>query len=223
MKHRLHAIAFACLLVALSPSLAQGPAPRVETTTVEAHGEWLLLESGGLDLSGRTQEGRPAKLRMQQDEMQKQCSRYRDRPPPEVAQALRERARRDMNHPSGDIPLGDWRKGAELARSGFGFRIGAQYDDHAAREPGGNCYACHALSPRELAYGSIGPSLTGYGTRLGDSQAVRRFVYEMIHDPTLHQPCSAMPRFGRHGFLTREQITHLMAYLLDPQSPVNQP
>ena len=30
-----------------------------------------------------------------------------------------------------------------------------------------------------------------------------------------------MPRFGANGVLTREQIGDVMAYLLDPQSPVN--
>ena len=30
-----------------------------------------------------------------------------------------------------------------------------------------------------------------------------------------------MPRFGAQGALTEEQISHIMAYLLDPESPVN--
>ena len=30
-----------------------------------------------------------------------------------------------------------------------------------------------------------------------------------------------MPRFGHNGILTEEQITHLVALLLDPDSPVN--
>jgi sulfur-oxidizing protein SoxX len=30
-----------------------------------------------------------------------------------------------------------------------------------------------------------------------------------------------MPRFGHNGVLTEEQITHLVALLLDPASPVN--
>jgi sulfur-oxidizing protein SoxX len=31
-----------------------------------------------------------------------------------------------------------------------------------------------------------------------------------------------MPRFGYHGVLTQQQISDVMAYLLDPASPVNQ-
>jgi sulfur-oxidizing protein SoxX len=34
-------------------------------------------------------------------------------------------------------------------------------------------------------------------------------------------PCSNMPRMGHNGYLTPEQITHVVAYLVDPQSPVN--
>jgi sulfur-oxidizing protein SoxX len=30
-----------------------------------------------------------------------------------------------------------------------------------------------------------------------------------------------MPRLGANGFLTPEQIAHVVAYLVDPQSPVN--
>jgi sulfur-oxidizing protein SoxX len=30
-----------------------------------------------------------------------------------------------------------------------------------------------------------------------------------------------MPRLGANGILTSEQISHIMAYLLDPESPVN--
>jgi sulfur-oxidizing protein SoxX len=31
-----------------------------------------------------------------------------------------------------------------------------------------------------------------------------------------------MPRFGANGFLTQEQIADVMAYVMHPQSPVNQ-
>jgi sulfur-oxidizing protein SoxX len=30
-----------------------------------------------------------------------------------------------------------------------------------------------------------------------------------------------MPRFGHNGILTEQQIAHLVALLLDPESPVN--
>ena len=36
-------------------------------------------------------------------------------------------------------------------------------------------------------------------------------------------PCSSMPRFGAHKFLTEQQIKDVTAYLFDPASPVNNP
>ncbi|MDD3517837.1 MAG: sulfur oxidation c-type cytochrome SoxX, partial [Chromatiales bacterium] len=69
--------------------------------------------------------------------------------------------------------------------------------------------------------GNIGPSLTGYGKSRGNSEAVRRFVFEMIYNPHTYFPCTDMPRMGAKGLLTHEQIADLMAYILDPESPVN--
>jgi len=34
-------------------------------------------------------------------------------------------------------------------------------------------------------------------------------------------PCSQMPRFGHAKFLSEEQIKDVVAYLYDPESPVN--
>lgn len=34
-------------------------------------------------------------------------------------------------------------------------------------------------------------------------------------------PCSQMPRFGYHNFLTEQQIKDVVAYLFDPSPPVN--
>ena len=35
-------------------------------------------------------------------------------------------------------------------------------------------------------------------------------------------PCTNMPRLGANGVLSQEKISHILAYLLDPASPVNQ-
>jgi sulfur-oxidizing protein SoxX len=34
--------------------------------------------------------------------------------------------------------------------------------------------------------------------------------------------CTNMPRFGHNSILTEQQILHVTALLLDPNSPVNQ-
>jgi sulfur-oxidizing protein SoxX len=67
----------------------------------------------------------------------------------------------------------------------------------------------------------VGPSLTGYGAQRGHSEAIARFTYEKIYNAWVYLPCSNMPRLGANGHLTPEQITHLVAYLIDPASPLN--
>ncbi|MGM0554121.1 MAG: sulfur oxidation c-type cytochrome SoxX [Pseudomonadota bacterium] len=159
--------------------------------------------------------------RMTQDDLQKACS-GKGEPDGETAGQVVAMARASYEAPEGDIPLGDWRKGAELADSGYGYRIGHKNDDHSQREPGGNCYNCHVFDPRVSDQGTIGPSLQNYGATRGDGQAIRQYVHAVISNPHQYFPCTQMPRFNdKHELLTQEQISHIMAYLLDPESPVN--
>jgi len=44
-----------------------------------------------------------------------------------------------------------------------------------------------------------------------------------LWNPRATNACSQMPRLGHMGVLDENQIRHLMALLLDPRSPVNQP
>ena len=69
--------------------------------------------------------------------------------------------------------------------------------------------------------GNVGPSLTGYGAQRGNSEAVAKLTYERIFNAWGFAPCSNMPRLGANRHLTPEQIAHLVAYLIDPQSPIN--
>ena len=56
--------------------------------------------------------------------------------------------------------IGDWKSGEKLAQSGYGLR----FTDYPARQAnGGNCYACHQITKAEVSYGTLGPSLLGYG------------------------------------------------------------
>ena len=131
-------------------------------------------------------------------------------------------ARDSMKYPEGGIKLGDWKIGRELAWSGFGYRVGHRTDDHstAANGPGGNCYNCHQLATDRTG-GNIGPALTGYGKSRGSSDAILKYTYEVIYNPHAYFPCTHMPRIGAQNVLTAEQISHVMAYLFDPESPVN--
>ena len=123
-----------------------------------------------------------------------------------------------MAYPASGKLLGDWRHGEKIAQDGYGMRF---TDPDTKRPNGGNCYACHRLAPQELSYGTLGPSLYRYGALRGSGEAMQRYTYGKIYNPEAFSACSNMPRFGQHGILTEEQITNLVALLLDPESPVN--
>ncbi|KAA5596236.1 sulfur oxidation c-type cytochrome SoxX [Blastochloris sulfoviridis] len=155
--------------------------------------------------------------RVDQDETMRLCSQYRNAPPPKVAKAIVAREKKNVAYPADGKFLGDWKKGQASALSGFGGRMG----DDPKRANGGNCYACHQLAPTEISYGTLGPSLLGYGKLKGTSEAAQKEVYERIYNGQGTMACSTMPRFGHNGFLTIEQIKDAVAFLLDPDSPVN--
>jgi sulfur-oxidizing protein SoxX len=113
--------------------------------------------------------------------------------------------------------LGDWKKGETSALSGYGGRMG----DDPKRAAGGNCYACHQLAASEISFGTLGPSLLGYGKAKGFTAAAQKEVYERIYNSQSASACSNMPRFGHTKFLTVEQIKDVLAFLMDPASPVN--
>ncbi|MCF7985222.1 MAG: sulfur oxidation c-type cytochrome SoxX [Thiohalocapsa sp.] len=208
-----------------SADSADGGAPDYTAMSPQALAEYLIFEAGGFDLDAPTQEGGTARDRMVQDEIQQICTELKlSGKPLDRATAARISALADesMKYPEKGIALGDWKKGEQIARSGYGFRIGHRNDDHAAEEPGGNCYACHQLDPNEVAYGTVGPSLAGYGSLRGTSDAMLKHTYDILYNAHLYFPCTNMPRFGYHGTLTEQQISDVMAYLLAPDSPVNQ-
>lgn len=155
--------------------------------------------------------------RVDQDETMRLCSQYRNAPPAAVAEAIVAREKKTIVYPADGRFLGDWKKGEASALSGFGGRMG----DDPKRANGGNCYACHQLAPTEISFGTLGPSLLGYGKLKGISAEAQREVFERIYNGQSALACSTMPRFGHNGFLTIEQIKDAVAFLLDPDSPVN--
>ena len=96
-----------------------------------------------------------------------------------------------------------------------------QYSDDPKLPAGANCYACHRLSPQELSYGTIGPSLLQFGKTRGYTEEMRRYVYGKVYDAEGYSACTTMPRFGAKGILTEQQIMDIVALLMDPESPVN--
>ncbi|AHE97366.1 sulfur oxidation c-type cytochrome SoxX [Thioalkalivibrio paradoxus] len=211
--------AFASMIIAGGVAVAD-----VDYTAMSAEelAEYLIFEADGFNLDQEVQEGGTAKQRMVQDEMQKACSVIGGGQPDQATlDAVRTAAVESITYPEGGIQLGDWERGRELAWSGFGFRIGHNPDNHDARAVGGNCYNCHQMATDRTG-GTVGPSLTGYGKTRGTSEAMLKYAYDMIYNPHACFPCTNMPRFGSSGFLTEEAIADIMAYMFDPESPVNE-
>jgi sulfur-oxidizing protein SoxX len=169
--------------------------------------------------SGATREEWAA--RMQQDQVQMLCSRYRNSPPPEVAQQIARSQQQAIRYPADGKLMGDWKAGEKLASIGTGGHIGKIQPDPPDRPKGGNCYACHLMATKEVAAGTIGPSLTGYGKLRGNSPEMIKYTYDKIYNAQAFAPCSMMPRFGHNGWLTPKEIADSVAFLLDPESPVN--
>jgi sulfur-oxidizing protein SoxX len=227
--HKNPGMALCVLLAALSVVhrgvVADTAGDKVDYTSMspEALADYLIFDAGGFKLDQETQEGGTVRDRLEQDGIQKTCSPLHGaRPEGDTATRVITMAREAVVYPQGGIKLGDWKKGEALARSGFGYRVGHKTDDHGDGEPGGNCYACHELDPDEIAYGTLGPSLKGYGKARGTDEAMLKYTYEVIYSPHIYFPCTKMPRFGANGFLTMEQIADIMAYVMHPESPVNQ-
>ena len=156
--------------------------------------------------------------RLQRDAVQIACSAPRGMPlDNDILAPLRAERLAAVVLPADGQYLGDWQRGAEVAGNGRGL----QSSDDPAQPNGGNCYACHQLAPDEVAYGTLGPSLTGYGAR-GQSEAMLQYTWTKLWDTHAYNLCSHMPRFGAQGILNEQQLKDVMAYLLDPASPVNQ-
>ena len=156
--------------------------------------------------------------RLDQDEVQRICTQYADKtPPPDVAEKIQQSQSAEFKLPASGKLIGNWQAGEALAQEGRGL----QSSDKADGPQGGNCYACHQLTHEEIAYGNLGPSLYNYGKLRGNSDAIMQYTYRKIYNSQAYSACSNMPRFGHNRILTPEQISDVVALLLDPKSPVN--
>jgi len=194
--------------------LAPGCASFPDAQVTRALGEKMIAES---------YPGMPESLtrRSVQDPAQRICSKMgKEKLTQQEAAEVVRLSRESIRYPASGKLVGDWRTGARLAYAGQGGRIVGGKTEKA-KENGALCSNCHALAPGEVNVGNIGPSLTGYGAQRGNSEAVAKLTYERIYNAWAYSPCSNMPRLGANGHLTPEQIAQVVAYLVDPQSPVN--
>jgi len=156
--------------------------------------------------------------RLTQDQTMRECSASDNAPSQAVAAGIQKREKAKIKYPADGKLMGDWKKGEKLAQSGYGLR----YTDYPPRRPnGGNCYGCHQLTKKEVSYGTVGPSLLGYGKLKNYSEASIKATYEKVYNSQVAHPCSLMPRFGTNGILTIEDIKDAVALLMSRDSPVN--
>ena len=173
------------------------------------------------DVKASFQERGIAKLdRLNQSELQQVCSdaaMKRKELPKATRERLEKQQMATIKYPADGKFLGDWKAGEKVAQTG----VGLQWTDNEKTVNGGNCYACHELTPQEISFGNIGPSLKGYGKVRGNSDQSVKYTWGKIWNTHAYNACSQMPRFGDAGILTEAQIKDVMALLLDPESPVN--
>jgi L-cysteine S-thiosulfotransferase len=202
------------LVVATAVATALGCASSPTAEETRSIGEQLVSDG---------YPGMPETLtrRTIQDADQKLCSKIAgEKPAAEEAAQIVRSARASIRYPDSGRLAGDWKVGEQLANSAAGMRV-REGRVEKVKENGALCINCHALDPREVNAGNLGPPLTGYGLRYGNTEAAVKYAYEKIYNAWVYFPCSNMPRLGHNGYLTPQQIAHVVAYLVDPQSPLN--
>ena len=155
--------------------------------------------------------------RLDEDGVQAICNRTGNKPPESIAKRLEADQMAGVKYPADGVLIGDWQLGEKLAQDGKGFT----WTDNPGLPVGGNCYNCHQIAPHEIAFGTVGPSLFNFGKLRGNGADMQKYVYSKIYNSKSYNLCTEMPRFGHIGALKPEQIKHLVALLLDPESPVN--
>lgn len=200
-KYLLAVVAVAATVSASAESGSQSKAKTVESVWLES---MVAKNHVGLD-------------RVNQTALQRACSNADSQVVSDTErEQLRQDAAKSVVYPADGVFLGNWQQGEAIAGNGKGM----QWSDDPSEPNGGNCYACHQMSPDEVAYGTVGPSLRNYGMR-GVSEAMLKYTWAKIWNPQVYLVCSHMPRFGDAGILDEQQIRDVMAYLFDPASPVN--
>jgi sulfur-oxidizing protein SoxX len=205
-----------CLLLPIAAALAActAPAPMGERPSVMPHD----LERITAVLKRDFRDHGQAKLeRVELDEVQRLCNLQADNPTAEAARQLEQTQLAEIRLPNGSL-MGDWKQGERIAQSGRG----SMWSDKPGVQEGGSCYNCHQISPKVEAFGTLGPSLAGFGKMRGNGPEIQKYVYGKIYNAKAYSLCSQMPRLGHAGTLTEQQIKDLVALLLDPKSPVNQ-
>jgi L-cysteine S-thiosulfotransferase len=75
----------------------------------------------------------------------------------------------------------------------------------------GNCLACHQIpgDKSAVSLANIGPPLVHMRERFPDRSAMRAQIW----DPTVRNPQTVMPPFGKHKVLTEAEIDAIVDYI----------
>src|SRR5438876_980177 len=81
----------------------------------------------------------------------------------------------------------------------------------------GPCSGCHLVPGADVwPAGNVGPDLS----TLGDRGLPDPYLYQLVWDPRVVFPDTAMPPWGRNGVFTSEEVAHLLAYLQTLRGPL---
>ncbi|HJP07425.1 MAG: sulfur oxidation c-type cytochrome SoxX [Acidiferrobacteraceae bacterium] len=85
----------------------------------------------------------------------------------------------------------------------------------AINRKGGNCLACHQamVNPWPEGFpqgGNIGPPLVAMASRFPNREDLRAQIW----DPTVKNPQTSMPPFGRHKLISEQDIDNIVDWLL---------
>jgi sulfur-oxidizing protein SoxX len=155
--------------------------------------------------------------RIEPDETLKTCNAFHNDVPSAEADKITAREMARVVYPADGKLLGNWKEGAKIANNGRG----GQFSDPPDTVAGGNCYACHQMEQKEVSYGTLGPSLTNYGKDRKYDPAEIKNAFTKVYDSQAVFACSNMPRFGVNKVLSEQQIKDIVAFLFDPESPIN--
>lgn len=196
----------ALIVCSMSATAQKAPAPAADAAVVDKY------------VAG-TFKGASAEWqkRIEQDEAQRLCSVHKNELPTALFTKVLEDQKKTVILPADGNVIGNWKEGAKIAQNGRG----GQFSDGPGTVGGGNCYACHQLSKAEVSFGTMGPSLNEYGKIRKFRPDEAKAAYAKIYNAQSVMPCSNMPRFGLTKALTEQQIKDVVAYLFDPESPVN--
>src|SRR2546430_4692224 len=81
----------------------------------------------------------------------------------------------------------------------------------------GPCRGCPLVPGADVwPAGNVGPDLS----TLGDRGLPAPYLYQLLWDPRVVFPDTAMPPWGRNGVFTSEEVAHLLAYLQTLRGPL---